>query len=274
MITVPYRLWSALDMLRFHASKFVSLMHGLSVIENSAYEGVGVQLPPDYEKTILDMQNQMHRLGLHVSAGVADDLLNCLEEEKIDFRKLNIAAACLRSAFTNELETQVFMAVAYDRVDFLFEKQLFEKEVATKFTSVAYDVAEAGNCYSLDRNTACVFHLMRVLEMAIKAIATCLGIPDPVKPSKKNWSAVLERINDELTKRNAPNGPGWTNQKDKQLFADAYARLDAIRIAWRNTTMHTEETYQADEAKTILENTKQFMIKLASRMDQDGLPLA
>src|SRR5271170_1621727 len=48
--------------------------------------------------------------------------------------------------------------------------------------------------------------------------------------------------------------------------------LDAVRVAWRNTTMHVENKYTQEEAENIFIAVKGFMKKLASRCDENGDP--
>lgn len=61
---------------------------------------------------------------------------------------------------------------------------------------------------------------------------------------------------------------------DREFFEGIYASLDAVRTAWRNPTMHIENKYTDDEAEHIFVAIKGFMKKLASRMDEGGLPVA
>lgn len=64
---------------------------------------------------------------------------------------------------------------------------------------------------------------------------------------------------------------GWT---DKEFFAEVYTSLDAVRVAWRNTTMHVENKYSEEEAEHIFGAIRGFMRRLASRLDEKGQPIA
>lgn len=136
-------------------------------------------------------------------------------------------------------------------------------ETRAKFPSGLFEIDEASRCLALGRSTACVFHLMRMLEICLRAVAKCLALPT-IGP---NWGDVLRAMRDDRTRR----GNTWS---ERELFNDLYARLDAIRDAWRNTTMHVENVYTEQQAKEILEHTRSFVGKLATRMDESGLPLA
>jgi hypothetical protein len=66
----------------------------------------------------------------------------------------------------------------------------------------------------------------------------------------------------------------WSVNGDKDVFEEIYASLDAIRNPWRNATMHVKNTYTEEEAEHIAVVVRGFMVKLASRMDQEGNPKA
>ena len=114
---------------------------------------------------------------------------------------------------------------------------------------------------------------MRIMEIGIRALAKSLQIPDPTRPIEKNWGSILERIWDDGISKKWPNGAARMNG-DGALFDDLYASLDAVKNPWRNATMHVERKYTEEEANHIFAAVRGFMMRLAARMDEDGLPLA
>jgi hypothetical protein len=92
--------------------------------------------------------------------------------------------------------------------------------------------------------TAAVFHLMRTAEIGVRAVARCLGIPDPLKPAGRNWGSILVAVKAEMARRNGVNPPAWSLPDDRQFFDEAHTSLDAVRNAWRNTTMHVDLSRQ------------------------------
>jgi hypothetical protein len=144
---------------------------------------------------------------------------------------------------------------------------LFGQEVANKFPSTLNEIDEAGKCFALSRYTACVFHLMRILEIGIESVRKSLGIPDPVKDADRNWGAILRKLNDELRRRNAPP-PQWPNATDKEFFAEAYASLDAVRNVWRNATTHVEKTYGEEQAEHIFAAVRGFRTDLYNALTE------
>jgi len=116
---------------------------------------------------------------------------------------------------------------------------------------------------------------MRLMEIGIRTIARCLGIPDPTKTAERNWGIVLRAIKGGLDAHGGQQpSKVWSFAADKEFFEGAYASLDAVRVAWRNPTMHVENKYTDDEAEHIFVAVRGFMAKLASRCDENGDPKA
>jgi hypothetical protein len=82
----------------------------------------------------------------------------------------------------------------------------------------------------------------------------------------------LGSIKKEIDKR-------WPTTSDKlagdgRFFEEAYAALAAMQNPYRNATMHLDNKYTEEEAKHTIEMVRGFMVKLASRCDEDGAPKA
>ena len=170
-----------------------------------------------------------------------------------------------------ELSDVLFLRITNEKINFYqTDKCLFGQEVANKFPSIIFDIDEAAKCYSLDRTTATVFHLMRVIEKGLESVKLALGAKESVS---KNWGTTLKAIKSEMESRGTDKLKKWKS-KDQKFFEEAYGSIDAIRNAWRNPTMHVATKYTDDEAHHIFILVKGFMIKLSSRLDETGNPKA
>jgi hypothetical protein len=126
------------------------------------------------------------------------------------------------------------------------------------------DIEEAGKCLALNRNTACVFHLMRVMEVGLRALGASLH--DPRIDPKRNptWDAILKKGDEELLKPLAQRAAEW--QTDEAFFSTAHASLRAVKDAWRNPTMHVERIYDDEAALEVWNAVRGFMRHLASKL--------
>ena len=96
----------------------------------------------------------------------------------------------------------------------------FGIEVALKFIStVDFEIDEGAKCLALGRSTAAVFHLMRVMEIGIRAVARCLQIPDPVRAAERNWGNILREIKADLDAHIGPaHTKTWTVPDRRSFF--------------------------------------------------------
>lgn len=152
------------------------------------------------------------------------------------------------------------------------EEPLFGAGVDEKFLSVAYDIDQAGKCYACDLSTASAFHAIRSMEAGIRAIARCLGIPDPTTGKDRNWSNVGSSIKAKIDQR-WPASSGRMNG-DAKTFDKLYGSIAGMQNPYRNETMHLSAKYDAPEALRIFELVKGLMQKIAGRMDENGDPKA
>jgi hypothetical protein len=178
----------------------------------------------------------------------------------------------LRNRIEDELESVKFIAIDSAKELYFTNERPFGDNVSCTFPCVSYDIEEASKCLALERSTASAFHSIRALEAAIRAISRCLRIPDPTRAADRNWGAMLKKINAEIDRR--WSGSSNRMSGDGEFFDNAFAALAAMQNPYRNSTMHLDQKYTSEEASHIFEVVGGFMKKLASRMDEDGLPLA
>src|SRR5258708_19689687 len=82
--------------------------------------------------------------------------------------------------------------------------------VTDAFPSAITDIEEAGKCLAFDRNAACIFHLMRVMEVGLKALGQRLDINTAYKPG---WEGILKKAHGQMSLPNDKKHPGWIKDK-------------------------------------------------------------
>jgi hypothetical protein len=266
------RLRSLWDMYEFEVSR---LHEATAIIQQTAALARGI--PPD---DVMSATNKNASIGMlerletvidplpvPVSKITASDLRDLLSNDpKLTYFACAQLYLNLSETLRRELRTvKTFALDANEMAHYEPKEPLFGREVADKFKSGAYDITEAGKCLALGRSTAAVFHLMHVVEIALKAIHGCLGLTAPDNPS---WGIWLKQIRDDRVRRGDRKWP------ENDYFQDVYSRLDAIKDAQRDPTLHVQTIHTEDEADLIFRNTKALMKKIACRMDENGEPKA
>lgn len=144
---------------------------------------------------------------------------------------------------------------------------LFGDDFKNRFQRSQYELDEAAKCLAVGRGTAAVFHLMRIMESGLRATYWCLGLTTPLIGNNRNWGNILNEIRKKINE----TPKGWP---EKDFFQEISALLTAVKDAWRNCTMHIETKYTPEEAIHIFNTVCGFMMKLASRCDEEGEPKA
>jgi hypothetical protein len=135
-----------------------------------------------------------------------------------------------------------------------------------KFPSAAADIDEASYCLALGRPTAAVFHLMRVLQVALGSLARAVASPI-TNPQDQNWLRVIESIEAEI-KRMQPGLASGTpaSAEDRRFYASAALQFTYFKDAFRNYVTHTSFMYNDGSAESIYNHVRDFMDLLATRL--------
>jgi hypothetical protein len=159
----------------------------------------------------------------------------------------------LQSRIKDDLATQSFFHVKPEDVSFYGHSDLFGAAVAGKFKSAAQDIENAGNCLALGQATACVFHLMRAMEIAVRQLGKRLKVT--ITP-QSTWRQLTGQMDDKIKKM--PDATDVQKRK-KNSWEEARANLHHVGSVWRNNTMHPATSYTPSQARDVLHAVRVFM---------------
>ncbi len=166
-----------------------------------------------------------------------------------------------------ELKAHHYLYLSKERSP-LFKKPLEKWEtIIAAFPSAAFDIEEASKCLAFRRNTACVFHLMRVMGVGLTALGKTLNEKTLDASRNLTWDNVLSRCVRELGEKISGKSVEW--QSDKEFYAKATATLLAVKDAWRNPNAHeVGQKYTDEEAEDIYRTARSFMRHLATKLKE------
>ena len=283
------RLWSLWDMLAKYAFYFFAISGFLENLKRrlglppfnpggpttllgsaSASGGLlaGNNLFPPYvdkemqneiQETLGFLEERCKEVGiLKVSdeiAWIINDLPGC------DMKRAQYHIEHLSKRILSELKDPEFIYVPADKAIWYGKADLFGAKVSEKLLRVTEDISRAGDCYALGQNTACVFHLMRVMEHCVQRFGKKLKVE--IDTSRESWYQIMLHVNGKVGE--LPGGLKSTKAQNakKQKYALAADRLDHVRLVWRNDVMHPKATYDDKEALEVLTSVKSFLTDLA-----------
>lgn len=145
----------------------------------------------------------------------------------------------------DELEDLELWQVSSEHLKYLTPDPL---KLDGKFGATYRDAEEAGKCLAYDRGTACVFHLMRIMECGLRALGVSLNDSTLDPKTNPTWEKILGRCDREMQKPLGERADEW--KQDEGFYSTATANLRAVKDAWRNPTLHVERDYTPKMLKT------------------------
>ena len=174
-----------------------------------------------------------------------------------------------RSKLERELNGRFFLYLSEEEAALFQSTQPLGQEVASAFpVTVNAELCEASKCLALGRYTACVFHLMHVMEIAVQVFGKKLHVdivksaPAGKRVSELSWDQILGAINPKL--RALPQDTVKRKRRHEK-FAAAQSYLYGVKDAWRNPTMHPRlEGYNELQVRDIMNHVRSFLTEFAS----------
>ena len=125
---------------------------------------------------------------------------------------------------------------------------------------IADDADEGSKCFGLGRYPAAVFHMMRVLDIGLHALAEELEVPFSQHYSA-NWENIINDI-EARTKQIPSTDP------DRKLrlhfYSAAASHFFFVKEAWRNYVMHVKASHNQGSALMVMLGVSEFMKQLAA----------
>ena len=182
-----------------------------------------------------------------------------LTEVSID--ALRQSAATFQAALLKDVGGRIYCQIDPTKTS-LLANHPFGENVTQKFPSAAFDIHEATKSLGCDRDTAAVFHLMRVLERGLTTLANVFG----VAAANTNWQNIIDQTQKAIQRMNSSWGADWKEQQ--QFYSEAALHFLFLKDAWRNHVAHGHKTYSDEEATAIYEHVKRFLQHLATRLTE------
>lgn len=290
----PYSLVTLANVLQVYAHLFVKLIDDLRSMEAEIPEvwstwdltgnADGATKRFDFFKTMLSgLKKNCEALGLRSALKQLRRFEERENSSDLSFDEVAAMMSELRRRIVEDLEDTVFYCVPVHKVGSFFERatdgelrgelvpktfwNLFGEKVSSNFSPAVVDIEESAQCLVTGRNTAAVFHLMRVMEVALRVLGKSLNDPSVDPKHNPSWEAILKKCDTEIARPLNDRCKEWRD--DERFYSEATANLRAVKNAWRNPTMHVEITYDEHQASVVWNAVKGFMEHLATKLQCD-----
>jgi hypothetical protein len=214
----------------------------------------------DIEGNANEVFKEARFLGLKSTEKQAARLYHYSRDEEKKDPDIESAAKELSTRLDEDLEGFTLFYVPADKLVYYQKTDLFGDEFKANFPTANAEIIEAGNCFAFDRFTACAFHLMRSLEVVLKALFSTLGLPPLTSAGARNWNGILREIRAKLDSDKTI--PDW------DFYDSAYAFLAAAKNPMRNATMHVDAVYDEPSVSRVFDAVGGFMRHIATKLKE------
>jgi hypothetical protein len=273
-------------MVIFAAHKFVSLVNFLShtrsgwEVQEIADRAFGFD--EQVKRELEDAKNEQWGKLIESLPALRTDCtslglrLTLAQIERIDFAwKQRADGALLDVAMFGELVNRIedelkefcFLRLDPEEAEMYLSPTKSWDRVIGRF-AVHFDVEEASKSFALGRYTACVFHLMRVVETGVLELQSFLEKPDP-KAHFGSVLAKLERLNNKTEFNDLPEHL----KAYRPFLIGILPQLHAVKDSWRDKVSHVDgaivpkDVFTEEMASGVYSATLLLMEKLVA-----GLP--
>jgi hypothetical protein len=203
---------------------------------------------------------------------IPDDMKDLIGPIRIDVAEFETEIRHVVDALRDDLGERGYVYVVPGRVKFLTNDHLLGPAVSEKFPKARYDIREAGNCFAVDANTAAIFHMMRVAEHGLRALAYDRRVKVPKGPfDLATWEDMIKELE---RAENAIQGYPKTHAREAQyrFYHGAMMEVRSFKNVWRNPYMHTRAGLREDderrEAERVMTRVGDFMKLIATRISE------
>jgi hypothetical protein len=245
-----------LEMLQHRAPKWFRIAQLLHVLKDKCAVYTEDARQEDHH-ALSNLANACRELDLTMACVAVERLRHDVLQEWFSEDQRVIAVSEIERRILDEMETSIFLHVPREWAKYYQHSELFGPGVRDVFQDAAYDIEEAGKCLATARATACVFHLMRVMEVVLRHLSKRLGIP--FAPS---WESHIQQIPAKISQKHKTKGIQW--KRDEPFFREVLGDIQAVKIAWRNPTMHVRSKYTVEEADDIFRAVRRVAQRLAA----------
>jgi hypothetical protein len=188
-----------------------------------------------------------------------------LNNEVCTYQTVKVLMQGISETIISELGGRLFVFIPQKQSEFFENENLFGAGVSDAFPSARADIKNAGNCMAAELHDAAVFHIMRVVEYGLRALANHLQIPvSGDELEYEGWNTVINQIYKKVKDlTESAQGTKKEKAKKREFYSGIMGEFSGFKDEWRNSIMHTRGKHNEDEARNVYKRVSDFMYRLA-----------
>lgn len=264
----PGKLWSVADVINSNVSSLCALGSQLMLEEmmreNAADELLGsdeIEHVQGWLKIALLVAKDFDMSGVRTRV----ELIRKQIGFGITQHRVSMEFRVLRETLHSELKGHLIYRYPAHEAAVLKAWQTDWAPALGGFPSAEADIKAAVDLWALYHSTASVYHLMRVLEHGLKALATDLGKTFDIQ----NWQNILDEIEAEIRNQAKALPRGVAKSDRLRFLSEAAKEFHFFKDGWRNHVSHNRAVYDHYQARSVMDHVRSFMNGLSSQLSEE-----
>jgi hypothetical protein len=167
------------------------------------------------------------------------------------------------------MNSQCFYRYGRDNALMLQRVQADWRPTLAAFKSAEPEINDGIDCYACGHSTAAVFHMMRVAELGLRALARERQISWPKKPIEwAEWQELIGHIDSSGRSAAMLLPKGLERDAALSFYSGAAGQFHALKDKYRNLVMRFRASYGELEAAQAINQVKDFMNGLSLRVSE------
>ena len=200
---IQLALWEIMNI--FKSREFLILMQALERFQCQCTEArrAGISVPEEaWLQDVISHLVEIETLCADVNLDGAKSkaaLVNIYYKRHPNTIDISVVSSDLRNitdVIMSEFWKRKFVQVAEEHNDYIDNEKLLGESVLAAFPSAGDDIREAGNCLAVQCSTGAVFHLMRIAEYGLRALAydRRVAIPKKLPIDLATWEDIIKQL--------------------------------------------------------------------------------
>jgi hypothetical protein len=277
-------------MINFYLYNFILGKQFLQQAVQSAAGGIvsrqyEIVPPADHDRIAREVRDAIkycvESISLYEAGNTAIEIENMLSSypaQDYNWRELHTLLVRLRDQIEREIGAECFFH--YDREDArtLVEIPQTWALVISAFPSSQREIMAALDCRALGDYPGCIFHMLRVAETGLRAVARERGVKS-VRGNKPieyaMWGEVIGSLHVAIDAIRTARGNKKTltvkRRANREIAVEFYSTIMGdmqALLPLRDRTIHLRDTYDKGEAWTAIHRTREMMSKIATKLGE------
>jgi hypothetical protein len=273
----PSGRMSLLDMINWSLFDFAKALQTLSIERDYAahnYQADASSLLAEVDrKRLINQLNFITRECRKLNLGNAENRLSRIytlihTRREIPCGTIVNELQILEQSIEDDIQTEYFYHYQHARGILTFRIPDDWRATIAAFPSTRQEIEAAVDCYAMEHNAACVFHLMRVAEIGMRGLARERSVSFPKHPLEwAEWENIIDQIDSKAKAATAGMPRGLQRDAARAFYSDAVAQLRAFKET-RNRIMHMRGSFDELDAQRSTNQVRDFMNGLSAKLGE------